>query len=87
MQKIPKNIPEDVREDLLGEVFKVQVSLTTSHAERQVLIYNKSKEIMIQLPATKAVLKVMGGRPKVYFHGYIENKNFHFNGEAKQQDW
>lgn len=56
-----------------GIVLKAQLSLTTTEAERQVLLYTKDRSFEHQGPISNfnGLLEVFGGRPKIFIEADI----------------
>jgi hypothetical protein len=68
-------------------IVKIQVSITTTADERQMLVYNKDKSIHFQCPVTEDVLLILAGRPKMYCFYSIVSDEIQISGEAPLQDW
>jgi hypothetical protein len=49
-------------------IVKVQISQFDSEGETRTLIYNKSRNIEYEGPATDEVIKLMRGNEKLFFH-------------------
>lgn len=56
------------------QMFKVQVSITSSEPVQQCLIYNRDKSIMGQFDVTPEIRDLMAGRLKIYVMGHIDEK-------------
>jgi hypothetical protein len=72
-------------------IVKVQLSLSTTENGQQVLIYNKSRSVMLQVPATNELIRQMtidgDVEPKLFFHAHIEGENVVLDKYAKWQEW
>lgn len=69
------------------EIFKVQLSLMTGAPERQCLIYNKDRSVMVQGPADVEIELAMQGCWKLYFYGHVENEDVILEAIAPEQEW
>lgn len=52
-------------------IVKVQISVGSSDGKKHMLIYNKDKSVMYEDEATDQVLKLMNGRPKLFFEAEV----------------
>lgn len=59
-------------------IVKVQISLSTSETERQILVYNKSRTIMQQFAESEAedVVKAMGKDLKGFFDAKLNKDGY-----------
>ena len=70
-------------------IVKVQQSLTTSAAERQMLVYSEDRiTVFGQFPATQEVLDILDGRSKVFFHAEVDaTGRVTLRKEAPEREW
>ena len=68
-------------------ILKVQLPLLTTHKRQMVLVYNKSRSVMDELPEPKGLRKAMKGEPKAFFHGHTKDGYIYLDKIAKWQDW
>lgn len=69
-------------------IVKVQVSLMTTAAERQCLIYNRSRSVIGELPLTEEIATVMADRPKAYFEAKLDDDGVvQLGREVPAQRW
>ena len=69
-------------------IVKVQVSLFTTEAARQVLIYNEDRSITYQGDVTPEILDVMDGERKRYFFAVMnDDKTIGLEDPAPEHDW
>jgi hypothetical protein len=70
------------------QIFKVQRSIHTTMAQRQILAYNRDHTIEVQIPVTKQ-LDVMfsQGQEKVFRFGHIEEAELVIDEVAPWQNW
>lgn len=68
-------------------IVKVQLSLSTSHKQRQLLIYNKDRSLLQELPATDEVVAAMEGHDKRYFEASFSQGVVELNKPTNNQDW
>jgi hypothetical protein len=68
-------------------VVKVQVSLFTTEAKRQVLIYDESREHRFEGDASEDVLKLMGRDPKAFFNATLKGTTFVLGKRTSWRDW
>lgn len=78
-----KDQPQIVRDFII----KVQLSLSTSHKQRQCLIYNKDRSLLQELPATDEVVAAMEGHDKRYFEASFNQGVVELNKPTNNQDW
>lgn len=70
------------------EIFKVQVSLIQPTPEKLALVYNESRSVEGQFPASEELLDLMAGEPKKYFLGEVyEDGKVSLHVEVPEQDW
>lgn len=68
-------------------IFKIQRSLFSSGGATM-LIYNKSRSVMGQLPLSKDVEKLLKGDVKGYFTGKVDRGGLlHIKGRVPNQNW
>lgn len=68
-------------------IVKVQISQFSSDGKLHVLIYNKDQSVLYEAEATKAIAKLMGDRPKAFFHAILNGSKAEIGLEAPWQDW
>jgi hypothetical protein len=69
-------------------IVKVQLSLNTSEATRQVLIYNKSRSILFEGLADSEVINAMNGEPKRFFQAHLDfNERVVLDDVVDDRDW
>lgn len=73
-------------------IVKVQLSVSTTEDNTQMLVYNKSRRYLYQADATEEVEKLMGKELKKYFKvklidDGLGNKQIQLHNEVKCQDW
>jgi hypothetical protein len=73
-------------------IVKVQIPLFSTHKDVGVLVYNKSRSIIEELPLRsrkelKELLKNLDGEPKGYFYAIIEGKGLILIDKAPWQNW
>lgn len=70
-------------------IVKVQISTATNiPGGPHVLVYNESRSIEYEAAADEAILDVMDGRPKAFFHAHLnETKKLIIDKEADWQTW
>ena len=69
-------------------IVKVQLSLFTTAAARQVMIYNRDRSIEFQMDATDGVIEKMDGRPKAFFFAALcKDGSIDLLDEAPFQNW
>lgn len=69
------------------EVFKIQLSITTTAATRQALVYNRDRSVMGEYPADAALLELMGDRLKAFFLCTLEGSTLRIGEEAEDPGW
>lgn len=68
-------------------IVKVQLSIVTNTGSKQVLIYDKERDIMWEGEASEGIINAMKGRDKAFFNAEIINKKIILQSEAKWQNW
>lgn len=68
-------------------IVKVQLSVTSSKPNRQVLIYNKDESFLLQEDASESMLKMMDGSLKKFFNAELVDTILYFHDEVKFQNW
>lgn len=68
-------------------IVKVQISIFTNEAKRQILIYNEDRSVNYQEDADKDTIKLMDGELKKYFKATIKGKIIHLGKEVGEQEW
>lgn len=72
-------------------IVKIQVSIVTTEKNKQVLIYNRSKNISYSCPMYEAIDDVMDDRKKAFFYAKLMDtpKGLHLEilEEAPMQRW
>lgn len=61
--------------NLRSHLFKVQLSITTTHDHRRVLIYNEDRSLRHEADAPKSIIDIMDGSNKKYFYGFLQLDN------------
>ena len=69
-------------------IVKVQLPLSSNHADPEALVYNKERTLVQQFPVTKDLRQLMGGQDKRYFHAALNDRQELVLGKpTKQQPW
>lgn len=68
-------------------ILKVQLPLLTTEKLNTVLVYNKSRSVMAQLPEPKGLRKAMKGEPKAFFKGHTKDGFIYLDEITSWQDW
>lgn len=68
-------------------IVKMQRPLTTNATFPEILIYNKDKSFMLQLPYTFKMRKLFAGRHKIYCKVHIKDKELFIDKEIKEKSW
>jgi len=70
-------------------IVKVQISLATTGAERQVLVYDETRQYSTQLPlsACPGLEDVMAGAPRAYFEAEIVDTKLCLDRQLPDQGW
>lgn len=68
-------------------IVKVQLSITSTEAKRQVLVYDESRKYRYEAEATKEIEKMMKGRLKAYFAARMNGTQIEILDEVQQQNW
>jgi hypothetical protein len=75
-------------------IVKVQISQFTSDGVKTMLVYDKSRKHEFEDVATKEVLEIMKGRPKLFFEAELVDdpqkkgaKRINITKETKWQNW
>lgn len=68
-------------------IVKVQISLASSDNKKQMLVYNKSRNVMYEDAASPEILKLIRNRPKAYFNAEVVNTKIVLDDEVEQQNW
>ena len=68
-------------------IFKVQISLFTSEAKPQVMIYNEDRSIEGQFLLVKEIKQLARGRAKFFVYGEMIETEVNILGEAPWQEW
>ena len=68
-------------------IVKVQLSLVTSHDQRQCLVYNQKRNLLQEFPASPKILKAMGKHDKRYFNASFDKGELTINEPTKEQAW
>lgn len=71
----------------MAEIFKVQLSISSSHPSRRVFMYNEARDLQFEGDAKSDINKKMKGRLKAFFYGTLENTLIVLGNEAPDQDW
>lgn len=66
------------------QIFKIQMPI---YGAPLVLIYNKSRSIVSQLPVTKEIKRMMNGHVKAFFYAIHRNKQLEIQAIAPWQEW
>lgn len=69
------------------QIFKVQLSITTGHKKRQVLVYNEDRSVMGQFDDDGATDKILDGAIKGYIYAIVRDGELDFIGLAPEQEW
>lgn len=72
-----------------NDIFKIQVSVSTTEARQQCLVYNKSRSIIGKFPVDKELKKLMGKDLKKYVYGRPDDRTGRLviDGDAPWQNW
>jgi len=69
-------------------IINVQVSLYTTEPEQQVIAYNEDRTLSWKGPATREIMKIMGGDAKAFFPACLSpDFKFVIGQRAEWQDW
>lgn len=68
-------------------IVKVQLSLMTSEAEQQMLVYNKDRTIWWEGPATAIVRLAMQGDAKAFFEAELVGTEVQIGERVKDPGW
>ena len=69
-------------------IVKIQISLATSADKSRVLVYNEDRSIRWEDKAPEAVLILMNGAPKRFFHADVDKDGrLILDSEAPEQEW
>jgi hypothetical protein len=73
-------------------IVKVQISLSTTHNEPQVMIYDEPREIFEILPLSKCpgledAMADAGPLKRAYFRARIQNGKVQLDQRMPEQDW
>lgn len=68
-------------------IFKVQISIQTTEAKRQILIYNRDKNIIHQMDTNGRLESILGEELKIYMHGYVRNGIIHLVKRVRDRNW
>lgn len=71
----------------MPEIFKVQLSISSSSPRQQVFIYNETRSLLWEGNAGSDIKKKIGGRLKAFFYGTIKDTLIVLGDEALWQDW
>lgn len=66
-------------------IIKIQVSLSPGPV--QVLIYNRDRSVVHELPYEEEIEDLMGDRVKAYFHAVLVGDELVIEDEAPVQEW
>ncbi len=73
-------------------IVKVQLPIVSNDPDVGVLVYNKSRSVMQELPLRskkemKQLVKLIGDEMKGYFYAEVEGTGLILKGEAPWQSW
>lgn len=69
-------------------IVKVQLSITSSFVQRQVIIYNEDRSLHYQGSAGQEIVNLMGDKLKAFFHASLNEKGMiSLDGIADPEDW
>lgn len=68
-------------------IVKVQLPVVTSDPQPKCLVYDQSRRIEREFPATRALRKTMGGSLKRYFYAHLMDGELPLEGRAPEQTW
>lgn len=68
-------------------IVKVQLSLSTSHPTRRVLIYNEDESVLWEGAASEELIEEMDGEPKQFRYAEIINTKIDIQEQAPWQAW
>jgi hypothetical protein len=65
----------------------VKIQMPQNIQSNLLLIYNKDRTIMFQEEVTQAIIDIMKGQPKAFFHADLVDGNLVLRDSADWQDW
>lgn len=70
-------------------IVKVQVPIMSTDPSMPAMIYNKDRKVMVQMPMSPEIRKMMGNDLKRYFRAKVneQTKALEFFERVSPQDW
>lgn len=71
----------------MSKRFVLKMQLSEFPYEKRVLIYNKKKTIMTELPVTPEIKKLFNGKHKIFILGEIDGATVNIVCKIKDKSW
>jgi hypothetical protein len=71
----------------MSKRFVLKMQLSEFPYEKRVLIYNKNKTIMTELPVTPEIKKLFNGKHKIFVLGEIDGATVNIVCKIKDKSW
>lgn len=71
----------------MSKRFVLKMQLSEFPYEKRVLIYNKNKAIMTELPVTPEIKKLFNGKHKIFVLGEIDGATVNIVCKIKDKSW
>lgn len=71
----------------MSKRFVLKMQLSKFPYEKRVLIYNKNKTIMTELPVTPEIKKLFNGKHKIFVLGEIDGATVNIVCKIKDKSW
>lgn len=71
----------------MSKRFVLKMQLSEFPYEKRVLIYNKNKTIMTELPVTPEIKKLFNGKHKIFVLGEIDGATVNIVYKIKDKSW